>query len=59
MATRLSAACLRTSRRMQEKIMEGILFLCAASSVFITLSIVGVLLFESWPSSRTFRWSPS
>ena len=32
---------------MQEKIMEGILFLCAASSVFITLSIVGVLLFES------------
>ncbi len=46
MATRLSAARLRTLR-MQEKIMEGILFLCAASSVFITLSIVGVLLFES------------
>ena len=45
MATRLSAAA--CALRMQEKIMEGILFLCAASSVFITLSIVGVLLFES------------
>ena len=33
---------------MREKVIESILFLCAASSVFITLAILGVLLFESY-----------
>src|SRR5918998_3987030 len=46
MASRLSAARLRAIRT-QERIMEGVLFLCAASSVLITLAIVGVLLYES------------
>jgi phosphate transport system permease protein len=46
MASKLSAARLRTIR-MQEKIMEGVLFLCAASSVLITLAIVGVLFYEA------------
>src|SRR5918998_3749309 len=46
MASRLSAARLRAIRT-RERIMEAVLFLCAASSVFITLAIVGVLLYES------------
>ena len=47
MASKLTAAQLR-SMRMREKVIESILFLCAASSVFITLAILGVLLFESY-----------
>jgi phosphate transport system permease protein len=47
MASRLTDAQLR-ARRWRERIIEGVLFLCAASSVLVTLGIVGVLLFESW-----------
>jgi phosphate transport system permease protein len=47
MATRLSADRLRALRR-REKMMEAVLFLCAASSVFITASIVAVLVYESY-----------
>jgi phosphate transport system permease protein len=47
MATRLSADRLRALRR-REKMMEAVLFLCAASSVFITVSIVAVLIYESY-----------
>jgi phosphate transport system permease protein len=47
MASRLTSAQLR-SMRTREKIVETILFLCAASSVFITLAILGVLLYESY-----------
>src|SRR5918998_2707061 len=46
MATRRSAAQLRAIRR-REKAVEVVLFLCAAFSVVITGSIVGVLLYES------------
>ncbi|MFZ5690954.1 MAG: phosphate ABC transporter permease subunit PstC [Pseudomonadota bacterium] len=35
-------------RRMREKLIEAVLFLCAASSVFVTLGIVGVLVVESF-----------
>ena len=47
MATHLSADRLRALRR-REKVMEAVLFLCAASSVFITVSIVAVLIYESY-----------
>ena len=47
MATRLSADRLRALRR-REKMMEAVLFLCAASSVFITVSIVAVLIYKSY-----------
>jgi phosphate transport system permease protein len=33
---------------MREKLIEAVLFLCAASSVFVTLGIVGVLVVESF-----------
>ncbi len=33
---------------MRERIVELVLFLCAASSVLVTLGIVGVLVVESW-----------
>ena len=46
MASRRSAAQLR-AMRMKEKGVELVLFLCAASSVFITLAIVGILFYES------------
>ncbi len=46
MASKLTAAQLR-AMRMREKGIEILLFLCAASSVAITLAIIGVLLFES------------
>jgi phosphate transport system permease protein len=46
MATRRSAAQIRALRR-REKAVELLLFLCAAFSVVITLSIVAVLLYES------------
>jgi phosphate transport system permease protein len=47
MASRLSSAQLRAIR-MREKAVEAVLFLCAASSVFITVAIVGVLVYESY-----------
>jgi phosphate transport system permease protein len=47
MASRRTAAQLR-ALRMRENAVEFVLFLCAASSVAITLAIVGVLLYESY-----------
>jgi phosphate transport system permease protein len=47
MASRLSAAQLR-AMRMRERAVEVVLFLCAASSVFITVAILGVLIYESY-----------
>jgi phosphate transport system permease protein len=47
MASKRSAAQLRAIRA-REKAVETVLFLCAASSVAITLAIVGVLLYESY-----------
>jgi phosphate transport system permease protein len=47
MASRLTAAQLR-SMRTREKIVETVFLVCAASSVFITLAILGVLLYESF-----------
>ena len=47
MGSRISADRLRALRR-REKIMEGVLFLCAASSVLITAAIIGVLFYESY-----------
>jgi phosphate transport system permease protein len=46
MATRLSPAQ-RRRQKVRERIIEGLLFLAAASSVGVTLGIVGVLLYES------------
>jgi phosphate transport system permease protein len=45
--SRIGSDRLRALRR-REKIMEGVLFLCAASSVLITVAIVAVLLYESY-----------
>lgn len=39
----------RRMRRFRETIIEGILFLCAASSVLVTVGIVGILIKESIP----------
>jgi phosphate transport system permease protein len=39
----------RRMRRLKEKLIEAILFLCAASSVFVTLAIVVILVSESMP----------
>ncbi|QDK47446.1 phosphate ABC transporter permease subunit PstC [Bdellovibrio sp. ZAP7] len=36
-------------RRLKERLIEGALFLAAASSVFVTLGIVGILITESIP----------
>jgi phosphate transport system permease protein len=47
MASRRTAAQLRAIRR-RENAVEVVLFLCAASSVAITLAIVGVLVYESF-----------
>lgn len=47
MASRRTAAQLRAIR-MRENAVEVVLFLCAASSVAITLAIVGVLFYESF-----------
>jgi phosphate transport system permease protein len=47
MASRISPAKMRM-RRLRERLIEGVLFLCAASSVFVTIGIVGVLVVESW-----------
>jgi phosphate transport system permease protein len=46
MATKLSESE-RRRRRISEGLIEGAMFLAAASSVLVTLSIVGVLLYES------------
>jgi phosphate transport system permease protein len=46
MASRLSAAR-RRRQRVIERTIEAVLFLCAASSVVVTLAILGVLLYES------------
>jgi phosphate transport system permease protein len=37
-----------TARKIRERIIESVMFLCALSSIAITLGIVGILLFESW-----------
>jgi len=37
-----------TAQKIRERVIEFLMFLCALSSVAITLGIVGVLLFESW-----------
>ena len=51
----------------KEKLLEGVLFVCAASSVFVTLAIVGVLAYESaqffshvsfFEFAFTTTWSP-
>ena len=34
--------------RLRERAIETVLFLCAASSVLVTVGIVGVLVVESW-----------
>lgn len=46
MASRLSAAQ-RWRQNVRERLIETVLFLAAASSVLVTLGIVGVLLYES------------
>ena len=38
----------KTIQKVRERIIEFSMFLCALSSVAITLGIVGILLFESW-----------
>jgi phosphate transport system permease protein len=52
MASRLSTAQLRTLY-LRERIFEGILFFCAAFSVFVTVAIVVVLVYESATFFRT------
>ncbi len=47
MASNISAARRRVMR-MNEKLVEFLLFLCAASSVLITAAIVGVLVYQSY-----------
>jgi ABC-type phosphate transport system permease subunit len=37
-----------TARKIRERIIESVMFLCALSSIAITLGIVGILLFEFW-----------
>ena len=37
-----------TARKIRERMIEFVMFLCALSSIAITLGIVGILLFESW-----------
>lgn len=58
---------MRKIRRFKELIIESILFLCAASSVFVTLGIVGILVTESlpffkqvsfWDFATGTEWSP-
>lgn len=38
----------RVRQRVRERIIESLLFVCAASSVAVTIAIVFVLLYESW-----------
>lgn len=44
--TRLSV---KRRRVLKERAIEGVLFLCAASAVFVTISILSILIFESIP----------
>src|SRR5918999_838073 len=46
MASRLNAAQ-RARQKVRERLIEAVLFLAAASSVLVTLGIIGVLLYES------------
>jgi len=46
MATRLNAAQ-RARQKVRERLIEAVLFLAAASSVLVTLGIIGVLVYES------------
>jgi phosphate transport system permease protein len=66
MASRLTISE-RNRQRWRERIIEALLILAAASSIFVTISIVCVLLFESWTFFRhvpilTFltdtQWTP-
>ena len=52
MASQLSAAA-RARQKLRERIIEAILFLAAASSVAVTVAIIGVLLYESWTFFQT------
>jgi phosphate transport system permease protein len=47
MVSKLTDSQLRVLH-LRERLIEGVLFACAASSVLVTLGIVGVLVFESW-----------
>ena len=47
MASRLTSAQ-RWRQKFRERLIEGVLFLAAASSVLVTAGIVGVLLYESY-----------
>jgi len=47
MATRLTASE-RSRQKLRESVIEALLFMAAASSVLITVSILTVLVFESW-----------
>ena len=38
----------KTIQKVRERAIEFLMFLCALSSIAITLGIVGILLFESW-----------
>jgi phosphate transport system permease protein len=66
MGTRLSAGQ-RRRQRIRERIIESTLFLAAASSVFVTVGIVGILLYESaaffahvplWSFLTDTMWTP-
>ena len=66
MATKLNAAQ-RGRQKARERIIESALFLAAASSVFVTLGIAGVLLYESasffahvplWDFLTDTMWTP-
>jgi phosphate transport system permease protein len=66
MGTRLSAGQ-RRRQRIRESIIESTLFLAAASSVFVTVGIVGILLYESaaffahvplWNFLTDTMWTP-
>lgn len=66
MASRISPAQ-RRMMRLRERAIETVLFLCAASSVLVTLGIVGVLLVESlaffsnvsiWTFLTDTMWTP-
>lgn len=37
-----------TAQKIRERVIELVMFLCALSSIAITLGIVGILLYESW-----------
>lgn len=66
-ALRRTQLKVRRRRIIKERLIEGVLFLAAASSVFVTLGILSILIFESIPffehvTLREFltetEWSP-